>query len=315
MFTSEQPSVSFAEADARRDRMHSAIENWLRELADLVEEARATEEFQAWLDMQAQFHEYSYRNTLLIRQQCPEATKVAGYRTWQAEFDRHVEAGEQAIWIWAPIIAKRCPECENSPSYHEDSDCQYDETPPAAWSEGLVGFKPAPVFDVSQTAGEPLPELPTAASGEAEDLVDALVGAAEPLALQVRVVEPADWAYGPAKGRCQARSNRAPIVEVKARENAADLASTLIHEYAHRELHIGVEEDGERAKREVEAEAVAYVVGRYFGLDTSNAAFYLAAWQGEAADALGERLERISSVAATLIDTVEGRVGSSAKGV
>lgn len=36
---------------------------------------------------------------------------------------------------------------------------------PEEWSKGLVGFKPAPVFDVSQTEGEPLPELDTAATG------------------------------------------------------------------------------------------------------------------------------------------------------
>ena len=49
-----------------------------------------------------------------------------------------------------------------------------------------------------------------------------------------------------------------------------DLARTLIHEYAHALLHFDVDDDTERAKREVEAEAVAYVVGRYFGLDTSR---------------------------------------------
>jgi len=49
------------------------------------------------------------------------------------------------------------------------------------------------------------------------------------------------------------------------------------HEYAHALLHFDVDET-ERSKREVEAEAVAYVVERYCGLDTSESAFYLAAW-------------------------------------
>jgi hypothetical protein len=114
-----------------------------------------------WLEVQSHFHDYSYRNTLLIKQQGPKATKVAGYRTWQEEFDLHVREGESTIWIWAPIITKQCPECENSPSHHEDSNCDYDETPPEESSEGLVGFTPAPVFDISQTEGEPLPELDT----------------------------------------------------------------------------------------------------------------------------------------------------------
>ncbi len=41
-----------------------------------------------------------------------------------------------------PIITKQCPECENSPNYHEDSDCDYDETPPEEWSKGSIGFRP-----------------------------------------------------------------------------------------------------------------------------------------------------------------------------
>jgi len=165
MATTSDPSASFEETDTRNAEMHSTIENWIDDLVADVDEAKASEEFQEWLDIQSQFHDYSHRNTLLITLQCPQATKIAGYNTWRNEFDRHVQEGEDAIWIWAPIITKQCPECENSQSYHEQSDCEYDETPPDEWSNGLVGFKPTSVFDVSQTEGEPLPELETEATG------------------------------------------------------------------------------------------------------------------------------------------------------
>jgi hypothetical protein len=311
MATTSAQSVSFANTDSRYDDMHSAIEAWIEELSELVDEAQASEEFQEWLDVQSRFHDYSYRNTLLIKRQCPEATRVAGYRTWQEEFDRHVKEGESAIWIWAPIIAKRCPECENSPSYHEQSDCEYDETPPEVWSKGLVGFRPVPVFDVSQTEGEPLPELNTAASGDGAELVSALLDAAEDFDLDVRIVEPAAWDHGDAKGVCTSRNpmSMRPLVEVLDRTNEADLASTLIHEYAHARLHFDIEDRNERAKREIEAEAVAYAVGRYFGLDTSNSAFYLAAWEEEDTDTLLGRLDRISRVVGELIEEIDLRFG------
>ncbi len=176
MTTSDCSQVSFDDSDTRRDEMHSTMEAWVDDLVDEVDDAVSSEQFQEWLDVQSHFHDYSYRNTLLITRQCPHATHVAGYRTWQNEFDRYVEEGESAIWIWAPIIAKQCPECENSPSYHERSDCEYNETSPEDWSKGLVGFRPAPVFDISQTEGEPLPELETEATGEADELVPALLG-------------------------------------------------------------------------------------------------------------------------------------------
>jgi hypothetical protein len=92
---------------------------------------------------------------------------------------------------------------------------------------------------------------------------------------------------------------------VIARENLADMATTLIHEYAHAMLHVGVEDDTERSKREVEAEAVAYIVGRYYGLDTSGSAFYLAAWESDDLEAVRERLSRISRTAQDIIDVVE----------
>jgi hypothetical protein len=306
MSTTSDSSVSFNQTDTRRDEMNSTIEAWIDDLVAGVDDAQASAEFQEWLDVQSRFHDYSYRNTLLIKQQCPEATKVAGYRTWQEEFDCHVEAGESAIWIWAPIITKRCPECGNSPSYHQNSDCEYDETPPEEWSKGLVGFKPAPVFDVSQTEGDPLPELDTAATGDAGDLLSQLTEAADQLDVTIRIVPEAEWTHGEAKGICEQMSilDVQPIVEVRDRENDADLARTLIHEYAHALLHFDVDDDTERSKREVEAEAVAYVVGRYCGLDTSGSAFYLAAWESDDLEVIQDRLGRISSTAQKIIGAI-----------
>jgi len=286
--------------------MNSTIEQWIDDLVADVDEAKASQQFQEWLDVQSRFHDYSHRNTLLIKLQCPEATKVAGYNTWRNEFGRHVQEGEQAIWIWAPIITKQCPECENSPSYHEQSNCDYDETAPEDWSKGLIGFKPTAVFDVSQTEGEPLPELETEANGDADDLVPALLDAAVALDVDVRIVDAADWDHGDAKGVCkhQTLHECQPVIEAKARSNQADLAVTLIHEYAHALLHFDGDDERERAKREAEAEAVAYIVGRYFDLDTSGSAFYLAAWQDDEAAGIQERLGRISSTAQEIIGTV-----------
>ena len=306
MLTTSESEVSFEETDTRHDEMHSTIEDWIDELIADVDEAKASQQFQEWLDVQSRFHDYSHRNTLLIKLQCPEATRVAGYNTWRSEFDRHVQEGEQAIWIWAPIITKQCPECENSPSYHEQSDCDYDETSPEEWSKGLVGFQPTAVFDVSQTEGEPLPELETGAAGDADDLAPAFLDAATTLDIDVRVVDAAEWEQGDAKGVCKHRTlhEGQPVVEAKARSNQADLAVTLVHEYAHALLHFDGDDEPERAKREVEAEAVAYIVGRYFNLDTSGSAFYLAAWQDDDPEVIQDRLGRISSTAQEIIGTV-----------
>lgn len=297
--------VSFTESDTRTAEMHSTVERWAEELVALVDDATTSEAFRAWLDVQSRFHDYSHRNTLLITLQCPEATRVAGYRTWQTEFDRQVTAGEDAIWIWAPIIAKRCPECGNARSYHEQSDCEYTDTPPEEWSKGLVSFRPASVFDVSQTEGEPLPELDTEAEGDAEAVLPRVLDAAGPLGIDVRIVPDSEWSHGEADGICTHAVDEQPTVEVRDRSSPAALVGVLIHEYAHARLHSGDLDRPERAKREVEAEAVAYLVGRYFGLDMSGSAFYLAAWQDEDPEVILERLGRIRETATHLIEAVE----------
>ena len=123
------------------------------------------------------------------------------------------------------------------------------------------------MFDISQTEGEPLPDLDTEATGDAGGLVSQLTDTADELGVTVRIVAEEEWTHGKAKGICEQLSlvDMQPRVEVRDRENDADLARTLIHEYAHALLHFDVEDDTERSKREIEAEAVAYVVGGTVG--------------------------------------------------
>jgi hypothetical protein len=54
-----------------------------------------------------------------------------------------------------------------------------------------------------------------------------------------------------------------------------------------------------------EVEAIANVVGRNVGLDTSNSTFYLAAWRDEESEVIQDRLERISAVAEEIFTVVD----------
>ncbi|REA06447.1 DUF955 domain-containing protein [Haloferax sp. Atlit-6N] len=301
--------ASFTDRTTRADEMHSAIDDWIADLLDETTTARTSEAFQRWLDVQSRFHDYSARNVLLISLQCPDAMHVAGYRTWQTEFDRQVSEGESAIWIWAPIMAKVCPACGDPKSSHDD-DCD-DGVPSTEWPTQLRSFKPVPVFDVSQTTGEPLPSLPTETYGDASDFVSVLCAAADSLGVDVSLVSPSEWSHGGARGVCTFTRGQRPNIEVRQRPNEADMATTLVHEFAHGQLHADRTSLPERSLREVEAEAVAYLVGRQFGLDVGNSAFYLAAWAGEEVESVLERLNRIRSVTASILGAVDDTVGGS----
>ncbi|WP_247381994.1 ImmA/IrrE family metallo-endopeptidase [Halorientalis brevis] len=314
-------SVDFSDKSTRSDDMEDSLEEWISELQEATEDARGAEVFRQWLDAQAKLHDYSPRNTALIHMQKPDASMVAGFWTWQNEFDRSVKEGESAIWIWRPntITAKKCPHCGNAPNYHEDNEdlnCplapdapeQWDSEDPNEWTKGeiLTGFSPAPVFDVSQTEGKPLPESPdtdaeAVEAGQGEDVLTALQDAAREIGFPVEVVDVDEWDRD---AKAIARTSEdPPEIEIQDRDPAA-AAGDLAHEIAHAVLHTGWD-NPERPEREIEAEAVAYVVGRYFGLDTSGSKFYLAAWAGNEPEEITERMKTISNTAAKIIEAAD----------
>lgn len=312
--TTEPVDFGATDRGERSDEMTAQIESWVADLAEGIGEARADARFQEYLETMARFHNYSRRNQLLIQMQHPGATKVAGYRQWQDKFNRHVKEGESAIYILRPrtITAKKCPYCDNAPNYHTDNEtleCPIAPADPAEdpdvnvdeWDRGeiLIGFAPASVFDVSQTEGEPLPERPGEVAGVPDGLREAVIAAGEARDVDVAVVPASEWVR-PEDGYM--RPGTPPQVRVKEDDSRA--AATLVHELAHAELHTG-QTDLDREGREVEAEAVAYVVGRHFGLEMSDSEFYLAAWTDDETDLLADRFEWISNTAQALIETIE----------
>src|SRR6476646_9602976 len=74
-------------------------------LAAAVEQMADSETFSAWLRARGAFHEYSFNNVCLIVSQRPDATQVAGYKTWQ-KLGRQVRKGERGIRILAPCVVK-----------------------------------------------------------------------------------------------------------------------------------------------------------------------------------------------------------------
>src|SRR5712691_6834205 len=70
-------------------------------LAEAVEKLADSDTFAAWLRARAAFHDYSFQNLCLIVSQRPDASRVAGYKTWQ-KLGRQVKRGEKGIRILAP---------------------------------------------------------------------------------------------------------------------------------------------------------------------------------------------------------------------
>jgi hypothetical protein len=70
------------------------------------------------LKTQAVFHRYSFSNICLILNQCPDASKVAGFGTWK-KLNRSVKKGEKAIKIIAPATRKDTEDPDKTHTFSE----------------------------------------------------------------------------------------------------------------------------------------------------------------------------------------------------
>jgi hypothetical protein len=91
-----------------------------------------------YLGAMAKFRNYSFGNIMLIARQKPDATHVAGYRTW-ATLGRFVRRGEKGIFILAPMVGNKRKKNENE-NAEQTTDAK--ETQPT-----LYGFRGVYVFD------------------------------------------------------------------------------------------------------------------------------------------------------------------------
>ena len=95
----------FDEPEKNKDEqmsMKEKVNELVGKLEQGLKEIFDSGKYQDYLNTMAKFHNYSVNNTLLINQQKPEATLVAGYDAWAKNFDRHVKRGEKGIKIIAP---------------------------------------------------------------------------------------------------------------------------------------------------------------------------------------------------------------------
>jgi hypothetical protein len=101
-----------------------------------------------YLGAMAKFRNYSFGNIMLIARQKPDATNVAGLRTWNS-LGRFVRRDEKGIFILAPMVGNKRKKDENA---EQNTDAK--ETQPT-----LYGFRGVYVFDITQTEGKDLPTL------------------------------------------------------------------------------------------------------------------------------------------------------------
>lgn len=253
--------------------LNKKLTAYVKDLAKETDQARISEMMQNYLKFCSSFYRYSVANQFFIYLFKPDATHVAGFHDWLKR-KRYVKKGEKGIPILAPCQVK----------IKDDDDKVIGQE---------LRFKTVYVFDVSQTDGEPLPEQPNWKSPEKyPELEDMLINYAKSLNIKVDIKDLSEMgAQGYSAGG-----------EIALDPTAG--TKTLIHEIAHELLHHN-EKSKLRPRKEVEleAEAVAYVVGRALEIKNMASPNYLALWNADGSKIL-DRLDLIRDTANKILTAI-----------
>ena len=279
-------------ADRRRQKaeeVQAITDKALEQLQSELESGQS-ETLKKFLNTVAQFHHYSFRNVMLIMMQRPDSTRVAGFGTWK-KLGRHVLKGEKGIKIFAPMIGKSR---QSESSDTSEKQANSTENPETATSR-LWGFKVVTVFDVSQTDGEPLPGIGEV-QGDPGTYLTRLRGAIKKQGINLGHED-----LGGADG-----VSRGGSIVIQAGLEAGKEFLVLAHEFAHELMHRDERRAStDRKQRELEAEAVGFVVCQAFGVDSSgHSSDYIQLYKGDV-EALRECLDVIRTTAAKIISLVE----------
>lgn len=282
------PIFAGMEREERVAAMHAEIDAAVRNM-EMDPEALAE-----FLDWSRKFHRYSFGNQMLIHLQCPRAERVAGKSTWE-DAGGSIKKGAKAIWIWAPRTYVK------------------KEVDPATGQEvekKQMYFVSVPVYDISDIDGVELPKNPWGSerlTGDAPaEMKENLTSFIEKdLNFTVEYVP-----LGPSKN---GDSSPFGVIRINSDMDPRQQALTLAHEAAHVALghmedldnyHTG--EGGNRRQFEVEADSVAYIIGREFGIDDAGKKSfgYIAGWAEGDTKLLTSTASKVQKTAHAMLDKI-----------
>ncbi|MDC7802339.1 ArdC-like ssDNA-binding domain-containing protein [Sphingomonas sp. BLCC-B65] len=304
--------------DAKLDALHER-------LAAAVAQLVSGDDWRRALVFAARFRSRSFGNTLLIWSQHldafekgrvpdPEPSYVAGYKQWQS-LGRQVAKGQPGYMIFAPVMGRFASTTPQDAGSWRQLGRFEKPKPGEAVRSQMISARPAYVWDVSQTTGNPIPERPAPRLLEGDapaGLWDGLAALVEADGYRVLRVEH-EGMIGGANGLTD---YRARTVAVRTNMDPAAQAKTLAHELGHVRLHGPDNPDWARHRGigEVEAESVALMIGAAHGMDTTAYTIpYVSGWAGTVTDkdpaevvqVTGERVRKTVAVILDALDTVQ----------
>lgn len=275
-----------------KENLEKDIKNILTDLKKQAINSFSSEsDLKKFLDNMVNFNNYSLNNQYLIWLQKPDSKYVTSFNAF-SKMGYYINKGENGIKILFPVFLKFIKVDTNDSQFkikpiylltEEELKKLKDKEDNSVtfYKEKATYFKVGNVFDVSQTT-MPFEEIdsflnPILEDSRADGITDIFIKAIYKDGIKVKYE---DIDSG-AKGYCDF-DNKTIVVK----KNLSDLMrlKVIIHEYAHSLAHTHLKDNNKeyqehREQYESEAEAIAYVVSKYLGLDTKNYSItYLYSW-------------------------------------
>ena len=207
----------------------------LKEITDSIEVGIMglfdSEKYKNYLRTMSKFHNYSFNNTMLIHMQMPEATRVASFNKWKDKFHRNVKRGEHGIKIIAPTpYIKKVEDVQIDPETNAPMTDKNGEVIVVEKQIKIPRFKVVTVFDVSQTYGEPLPQLASDLTGDVKqfDIFMEALKRSAPVPMEIQpLASNLDGYFSPTEQKIAIRDGMSEVQTICA----------AVHEIAHSKLH------------------------------------------------------------------------------
>lgn len=270
------------------------VDMLLAKIDEGVQSFLTSDKYKEMLVEVSKFRRYSFYNMMLILTQMENPTKINSCKRWN-ELGRYVKSGEKAMKILAPLIKHYTVE-------EAETDLTGNVQLVKKEKTYLAGFRPVPVFDISQTDGKELTmdKICTSVKGDVRNLDDYFQTAKGLVDIPIVIKEKP--LHEEAKGYCSIKE----IVVYKDTE--LQMLKTLFHELGHVLLkHTSPECDIPRDEKECQAESVAFIVSNSLGFDVSEYSFeYIGTWaNNRKVEDIKKSLSSVVDVTKKILDKVE----------
>lgn len=274
-------------------------------MIEIMSDGRKYEEYLRTL---SKFYRHNLDNIMLIYKQRPEAIYIDEIDTWKYKFHRHIREGEHGITVLSPSAIHKEMEFKvkdpitNYPVPVEDGE-QLMELRPIM----MFVSEPIKVFDISQTYGDPLPEIIRVLDGDNSNykrIMKAIIELLAPVTIETSLINcKANGYYSKDEKRVVIKEGLSEIQEL----------TTALRGLAYARIHSECAFEHEIYDCEVieiQAESVAYALCSHFGIVTPEYSFdHISSWSvGKSEDFLKRNLNVIKNTASSLIEGIEVRL-------